>query len=131
MTKDFWERIDKLEVFAERANPLKWQNDDIICSNLLLAIGENNQNTFLGEIIDSDNAEYIAFANPTMILEMIEEMRKLQKEADWLADTLSAICHDCEAGCATCPKPKKSCMDIIANDWREAAIKTVMENKNV
>ncbi len=60
---------------------------------------------------------------------LLEEKAQLEREADWLADMLSDICHDYEAGCAICPRTKRPCWEIMANDWREAARKAVKENR--
>lgn len=143
MNKDFWERINKLEELAGKATPGTWiiKNDpeDRYDYDIAFITTTERQNASIGEIAQVScyepdiieepivkeqiaNAEYISAANPAMIKEMIAEMRRLEKEADWLAEELASVYKSEFEGT----------MDLLdVNGWREAARKVVMENKNV
>lgn len=201
MNKDFWKRLYRLEELAGKIPVVEWYHISVgkdrhavFSKNkpeaviALTCLDEDGTKIGMGE----KTSDYIAAANPTMVLEMIAEMRKmwrlnnwdvaalqaygalpedmevhienesfawhlnriktglgkrlklaekrledclllndqLEKEADWLADILSAICHDEENSCAMCPSPKTPCTAIEANSWREAARKAVSEANN-
>lgn len=50
----------------------------------------------------NDDAEYIAAANPQVVLALIAKIESLEKEADWLAAMLGNG-EDCVADCAGVP----------------------------
>lgn len=97
MNNDFWERIDKLEELAIKLAS--------VYDGTTIPINEL-------ELI----AEFAHATNPAMIREMVAEIRRLEKEANWLADRL--------------PKNFRQGDEPVMNTkyWREAARKAV-ENK--
>lgn len=146
MNKDFWERIDRLEELAKKAMP-----DHQV-------VYEDGEERYV-------LTKFIAAANPAMILEMIAEMRRLEnendrlkielhdmdssaremwndmkqleKEADWLASKcsgLSSNAEGCEDCCLNgeCPHNDihTETMCTEPQDWREAARKVVSEADN-
>ena len=122
MNKDFWERVNKLEALACNTNAGPWWH----------GIGHpheiytENENWPIAAVESYNDAAYIAAANPAMIKEMIAELRRLEKEADWLAKRLAEFCdpeHD-EQCCYLC---REYCDRVKAHEWREAAHKAVKE----
>lgn len=91
MNNDFWKRIDKLEELAGKATQGEW-----IVSNSNFLIGDANNLLIANSLCETRgqdqsraNARFIAAANPQTIREMIAELRRLEKEADWLAAILA------------------------------------------
>ena len=72
------ELLADLKDKAQKATHLKWQNnfDGITCSNLVLAIEEHSKAHLIGRIMDFNNAEYIAAANPAVILALVARIEE-------------------------------------------------------
>lgn len=133
MNKDFWRRIDRLEELAGKATQGEW---DVYNFSKVFSVESGNNLFQAYSGFDSEghkwdgkvNALYVAAAYPAMILEMIAEMRRLEKEADWLARRLVEFCdpdHDNQC-CVLC---RRNCNGVDCKEWREAARKAVEENK--
>lgn len=58
-----------------------------------------------------DNAKYLAAADPATILQLLDMIERLEREADWLAKILSVTMGH----------------DDMPEDWREAARKAIEE----
>lgn len=91
MTKDFWERLERLEELAGKATLEKWQRDHL--GNVYVAPkGKENDyqaivcltKNYDDYVPTEANADFIAAANPAMIQEMAVEIRRLEKENDRL-----------------------------------------------
>lgn len=118
MNKDFWERIDRLEELAGKATQGKWN----YCGCEIWANETTMSHDVVGKVEKFEDAQYIDAANPAMILEMIAtfkgrlsflehelvekdielentkaELKRLEKEADWLAD--KCACQNIRNGC--------------------------------
>lgn len=89
------------------------------------------------------NAAHIVANSPDVVIADIDEIlrlraenKRLEKEADWLANALKQGCNgtrscDCPAYmCDTfCPVIRSSCRQVLAKDWREVARKAIEENQ--
>ena len=112
-TEDFWTRVNKLEELAGKANSGPWINDE----KGRIDSHDHEAFSYIAQGCVKENAEYIAAANPAMIKEMVVEMRRLNKEADWLASYIGK--HECVNGepeVTICPS-EESCRI----HWRETA----------
>lgn len=138
MNKDFWERIDRLEELAEKATQGEWNvsNDHFLIGDVNKLLIANSLCETRGQVQSKANALFIAAANPAMIQEMIAEMRRLEKEADWLAEKArkcsfayrNRSCHHlCVGNCSICLYDNRI---VTAQDFREAARKAVSEADN-
>lgn len=132
MDKDFWEKVCALNELAGKATQGEWVSDGH--GNI-----DSTKRFYLAENLTREDADYIAAANPEMILEMIAEMRRLEKEAGWLADKLAEVSgsmfddemetlgfqcsHECEKA-GYCP------MDCRKKNWRESARQSLSEANN-
>lgn len=63
------------------------------------------------------------------IAELRVENARLEEEADWLAERMAQVCHECGSMCyrgdlPICPL-KGSCQKETADGWRKAARKAV------
>lgn len=70
--------LDALEAAAKAATPGPWEYDD--ADEDMAALGAENQRV--------KDAAYIAAANPSTVLELIQELRQARKERDWLAEQI-------------------------------------------
>ena len=140
MTKDFWKRVKKLEELAGKATQGEWSVDDTGYVFRKPQASSEEEKMPLVPMCRSmkqfdesrfDGA-FIAAANPAMILEMIAELRRLEKEADWLACQLEKKKHGCE-WCEEryeCIPSQVSCGYEGPDNWREAAREAVSEADN-
>ena len=150
MTKDFWQKINKLEEVAQRATQEEWLNklDESIAPHGICVTTEEREKNKMAEIAIIDNAllkwdetwtdfqkeqnanaHFIGAASPALIVEMIAKLRRLEKEADWLADILA---NDCAGGCGSCvvcgmedARKGIDCRIMTKDKWRKAARKAV------
>ena len=91
MTKDFWERIDRLEALADYANNKHTQQMWLGTPFCSISIEEfkGDQCIAFTPLSQAKKDNFIAAANPALIMEMIAELRSLEKEADYLAKTFA------------------------------------------
>ena len=75
MTKDFWEKVNRLEELAKKVNSGPWEYD----GNGNIDSTDHEAFSYIAQNCAEENAEYIAAAHPAMIKEMIY-MLKLQKK---------------------------------------------------
>lgn len=178
MSDDFRDKVNRLEELAGKATQGEWlisTSDGIDWGDLYITTEERVKddmveialidNAFLrDDEVPNDfqkeqnaNACYISAANPSMILEMIAELRRivkadedkhkiiceddrrienaevkvlqLEKEADWLAEKYISLGMCPANGCNGCLIEEK-CPKITAKDLREAARKAVKEKDN-
>ena len=79
MSKDFWERVDKLDELAERATQGEW----VYVGLWSFYKKDNETSEALGTAEHYYDGEYIAAANPAMIKEMINMLRLQKKHLDF------------------------------------------------
>lgn len=143
MNKDFWERIDRLEELANKATLEEWiikimpdGDFDDDCTFITTAQREKeskgaiakvdftepyiieNENLFPSNIIQRNNAEFIAAANPTMIRDMIAELRRLKQENE----RLKIEAYDLDSSGGEMAKDYEQLekeADRLAEIWRE------------
>jgi len=72
-------------------------------------------------------ADFCTACNPSTILKLLDMIERMEKEADWLADNLTANCNNREECYTFCPSSLKrwGCHAVTVSDWREAARKAV------
>ena len=134
MNKDFRERMPRLEELAGKANSGPWQN---IIGHPHQIITEN-ESWPVADVESFNDAAFIAAANPAMIVEMIAELRRLEKETDRLKIEL----HDMDSSAREMwqdmrqqEKEADWLAKILAAGghkeyWRNAARKAVSEADN-
>ena len=128
MKPELKSKLDTLEDWASKATWGEWkvigdnkvatESNTIIAEVVIPPLGYN------AEKVARFDARFMAMANPSLIKEMITELRRLDKEADYLATILSGICRKDNdvSGCGlVCPSGKKACDKTDASDWRNAA----------
>ena len=78
-------------------------------------------------LISTDDLEYMVAANPKTVLALLDEVKRLReevarlnKEADWLAESLDIITRFCAPEVIN---------DLKYKSWREAARKAVEEEE--
>ena len=74
--------LNELEEKAKAATPGPWDSGGV-------EVFLGGWNPHIAMCNSEDNAEYIAAANPAVILELITELKQARKERDWLANTIS------------------------------------------
>ena len=140
--KDFLERVARLHVLAKHATPGPWSSTlldvpDHIYAHVAVSNKKEEIPAITGSQLKGKNfieqslfdANYIAAANPVMIQEMIAELRRLEKEAEWLATWCADTCDyrsgNCD-GCAfneqhICAAENNGSLANTPEAWREAA----------
>lgn len=81
------------------------------------------------------NNAFIVAANPATVLQLLDMVERLEKEADWLAQRLAECClsysearedeEPCGFPCCPC---EENCSRAEPDNWREAARQAVREN---
>lgn len=75
--------LDALEAKAKAATPGPWEYD--VEQREYHGVWADGCYIVPSLHIDADNCKYIAAVNPTVVLELIAELRQARKERDWLA----------------------------------------------
>ena len=140
--KDFWDKVAELEELAEKATQGEWhcdisgyvfrkpqepsENDKMPIVLLCGSVSQFEKSRFDGK--------FIAAANPAMIKEMVAEMRRLEKEADRLAEQ-ACQCSEARSQAGFCSYMNDGCTVCLANRnmpraqyFRTVARKAVEEN---
>lgn len=118
--------------YGKDAENIGWQHPD---SNRVYANLRNQNNTIYGILVTVNyhvkscdhTASFIAAANPTVMLALIDKIDQLEKESDWLAKRLTEFCdpdHDDQC-CALC---RKNCDNVEIKEWRNAAKEALNTN---
>lgn len=124
MNKDFWDNVDRLEQLAKNVKSEEWE----VADTHIVRVATKGYyiNDFICETSNVVDTVFIAVANPSMILELVAELRKLEKEADWLAGYIGKHeCVDGEPETSICPS-EESCRA----HWRIKAREEVLKGKN-
>lgn len=107
MNKELMDKVNRLERLANKIQGRKWVYE-IDNENL------KNENSERFGFVLPKYGYYIAAVNPATILELIEELKRLDKEVEWFAE--QKACKQIQNGC---------CCGHDKEYWREAARKAV------
>lgn len=131
--KDFWKRIDRLEELAGKATQGEWN----YCGCEIWANETTMSHDVVGKVEKFEDAQYIDAADPAMILEMIVELRRLEKEADLLAEKLAEVSdsmfddemEDLGFECSQECEQSGCTLECRKNNWLESARKALEQEK--
>lgn len=113
------ELLAQLKEKAQKATPGDWME---LCGNSVITHDYN----IAAYVVRVDDARHIAAANPQVVLALIEEFGRLDKEADWLAMELEKREHGCEwCGVSNCSRYTSPCGYKGPDNWRNAARKAI------
>lgn len=98
MNKELKDKVAMLKEAMEKISQVEWYSlcvgTDVYAvfakskPEAIVAITHTDEEgTKIG--LGKNTAQYIAFANPATVLELIAEIEALEKEADWLAEQLA------------------------------------------
>ena len=113
--------LDALEAAAKAATPGPWKHYNNKGNDCVTVFGK----VFLprNELSVADTA-FIAAANPSVVLDLIAELRQTRAERDWLAAMLSEACarnDSCPFTHWHCGIKQLSCSSACVQDWLAAA----------
>lgn len=120
----------ELKQLALKATPGPWVANQDGDGSLCVTTKPIGEHYIIIEPAEWDDAEYMAAVNPQVILELLANYERLEKEADWLACQL----EEKEHGCNYCDEYNKECIPSLQTcgykgpeNWREAARKALEE----
>lgn len=115
MDKD---KLNELKELAEKATPGPWIYDEE--DGTIEPLETVGLRSIIAEPTYSNDAAFIAAANPQTVLELIAEIERREKEADWLAARIIHLCDDLDCYCTVSNCDGSASISGIREAAREA-----------